>query len=709
MDDGDSKELEQDFSGRMETLRSFYNTDALEMTDAEVKSLTPILNSLSDNNFRYHEIKKIGAGGEKRITLAHDHRLDRRVAMARAVRNGAPQDLEQFLREARLTANLTHPNIMPVYNMGLDQEGEPFFSMELIPGDSLKSIIRKLGKGDPRYRKDYSVETLLNIFLKVCDAIAYAHSRNVLHLDIKPDNIRVGEFGEVLVCDWGLARVINGSGELENLELTELDGDILNDMTLSGTMKGTPGFMAPEQTQAYGEKTPQTDIYSLGALLYMLLTFKLPVDGKSAHEIIQNTREGKIISPHRRRPDRRVPKGLVAVIMKALAFEPEKRYGSTLELRCEIQQFLRGHPTGAEHAGWITKTSLLLQRHSRVAFILIFFLTLLAFVISGNLVAISQEKAEAISARKNAEANFKLYKKEQQVSQALGEGLSEAVSYTVRSRDFVNAASMIQLLETGLKENIDVVKRQNLYEQKGILHFVLEEFNAANESFEIAGPSRRIGQLRDLSLKYATIKPVDKQRLTDQELAHLFRESTTAHQMTLFYVYYHHMRRRPSRAKAEDYVPLAAAVLDKLNYTNHAKKNGLRFAGDKEGNSLNLSNAPYTVFSINIIGVYRRNVLAPLQLKSLDVSNTGLENLHELRGMRLDELNISGLEISSRTRSSMLSQLNPLRLKRVILDINTYPNDTLVALRQKMEVVDAKSEAVRLKNEQALKKRAATK
>ena len=344
MDDGDSKELERDFSERVETLRSFYNTDALEMSDDEAASLTPILNSLKDHDFRYHEIEKIAEGGEKKITLAHDHRLDRRVAMARAVRNAAPQDLEQFLREARLTANLAHPNIMPVYNMGLDVEGEPFFSMELIPGDSLKSIIRKLRDADDSYRMDYPVETLLNIFMKVCDAIAYAHSRNVLHLDIKPDNIRVGEFGEVLVCDWGLARVINAEEDFNGTDSTELDGDILNDMTLSGTMKGTPGFMAPEQTQAYGEKTPQTDIYSLGALLYMLLTFKLPVEGSSAQEVIQNTRAGKVISPRRRRPERRVPKGLVAVIMKALALEPEKRYGSVMELSREIQQFLSGHP-----------------------------------------------------------------------------------------------------------------------------------------------------------------------------------------------------------------------------------------------------------------------------------------------------------------------------------------------------------------------------
>lgn len=716
MEDGDSKELERDFSERLETLASLYNSDALSLSEDEVESLTPILNSLKEDDQRYRKIEEIAEGGEKKISLVHDNRLDRRIAMARSVRNKSPQDLEQFLREARLTANLAHPNIMPVYNMGLDEDDEPFFSMELIPGDSLKAIIRKLNKGDPAYRMDYPIETLLNIFLKICDAIAYAHSRGVLHLDIKPDNIRVGEFGEVLVCDWGLARVIHGTPDLDADDSTELDGDILNDMTLSGTMKGTPGFMAPEQTQAYGEKTEKTDVYALGALLYNLLTHKLPVEGSSANEVVQNTRAGKIISPRRRRPDRRVPKSLVAVIMKALALDPENRYQSVLELRTEIQQFLSGHPTKAEHAGWITKTSLLLQRHSRISFLLIFFLIILAFIISGYLVDIAREKAEAVAARKNAEANFQLYKKEQQQRQQLGQNLGSAVSYTVRSRDFVNAASMIQLLETGLAENIDTVKRQNLYEQKGILHFVLQEFNAANESFERAGESKRIGQLRQLSEKYAKVKPVDNKRLTDQQLANLIHESTSAQQMTIYYVYYHHMRRRPSRAKAQDYAPLAAAVLDKLNYTNYAKKNGLKYTWSKEGNTLDLSNSPYTVFSINIIGVYRRNVLAPLQLKSLNLSNSRMEHLYELRGMRLEELTLADVKIENRSKRDFLNQVNPLGLRRLVINVDNYPKDTVAALREKMEVVDSdarkkqeaqrKAEAERKRKEEAARKKA---
>ncbi|VGO20970.1 serine/threonine-protein kinase [Pontiella sulfatireligans] len=689
MAEGDTKELEKTFSDRNETLRDFYNTDALSLTDDEAASLTPILNSLKDNVERYREINKIAEGGEKKVALVHDHRLDRRVAMARSVRADNLQDQEQFLREARLTANLAHPNIMPVYNMGFDPDGVPFFSMELVPGDSLKTIVKKLRDGDEGYRRDYPLETLLNIFIKVCDAIAYAHSRGVLHLDIKPDNIRVGEFGEVLVCDWGLARVMNTPEDrLSGEDSEQLDADVLNDMTLSGTMKGTPGFMAPEQTLAYAEKTEQTDIYALGALLYMLLAHELPVQGSSANEVVQNTREGKVVPPRRRKPDARIPKGLSAVMMKALALEPANRYESVLALRQEISCFLSGYPTQAEHAGWLIHISLLLQRHSRLASLVIFFLLLLAVVISGNLVAISREKADAVKAREQAEENFSLYVKQQRLAKELGEGLSEAVSYTVRSRDFVNAASMVQLLETGLKENVDTVKRQNLLEQKGILHFVLGEFNAANECFDGAGQSKRIGQMRTLSRKYAKIKPVDKRRLTDQQLADLFNEGRAANQMTLYYLYYHHMRRRPASASPEEYAPLASAVLDKLNYIPRAKAKPLALSKRDGGFHLNLSGSGYSVFSFNIIGVYRRNIVEPLKLKSLDISRSKLDNLGELRGLKLNELRMTGVKLDN--RKQLAKQLEPFKLKRVVLTESDYPKAVITELRKSMEVVDAK-------------------
>ncbi len=688
MADDKDKDLEQRFRRRQETLREFYDTEGAGLTDEELASLTPILNSLRDAGGRYEEVGPLAEGGEKRIALVHDRRLDRRVAMARAVRADQPQELEQFLREARLTANLAHPHIMPVYNMGLDGNGMPFFSMELVEGDSLKTIVERLRESDADYRQRHPLETLLGIYAKVCDAIAYAHSRNVIHLDIKPGNIRVGAFGEVRVCDWGLARVLHAPDEAVQDRGDALDADVLNDMTLSGTMKGTPGFMAPEQTVAYGEKTPRTDIYALGALLYMLLTYELPVEGASANEVVQNTREGKIVPPRRRKAGRTIPRSLAAVALKALSLEPDSRYASVLELREEIDRYLTGYPTLAERAGWMTRTSLLLQRHDRIAFLIIVFLLVLAFVVSGTLVVINREKERAVAARQAAEANFRLYLKEQQLTQSLGEDLGEAVLYTVRSRDFVNAPSMIHVLETGLEENVDTVKRQHLLEQKGTLHFVLEEFAAALECFEAAGEdAQAVGPLVEASRKYAAIKPQDKRRLGDQQLADLINEQRDLPAMTVYYLYYHHMRRRPASAAPEEYLPLAEAMLDRLNaVSRRSNRRRMLLVRTDEGYHLDLSRTGYVNFSFDILGVYRRNVLGPFKLHSLDISYGKGINLNRLAGLGIKELRMSGKGFEPRDRLDRV--LENLKLERVVLDVAEYPKKVVGGLREAMEVVD---------------------
>lgn len=688
MDEKERQELEDSFRNRNQTLRAFYDSNAQELSCDERESLTPILNSLKDNINRYQEIDKIAEGGEKKITLVHDHRLDRCVAMARAARAKTAQEQEQFLREARLTANLAHPNIMPVYNMGLDDEGEPFFSMELISGDSLKTIINRLKAGDEAYRQDYPLEQLLNIFNKVCDAVAYAHSRNVLHLDIKPDNIKVGPYGEVFLCDWGLARVINEipSGDTE-IGDGILDADVLNDMTLSGTMKGTPGFMAPEQTLAYSEKTPHTDVYALGALLYVLLTYELPVLGSSANEVVQNTREGRVISPRKRHPDHPVPKGLSAVALKALSLKPEDRYATVLSLQKEITRHLGGYPTRAEQAGWWTKTSLMLQRHSRFAAGIMVSLVVLAAVISANMVAISREKTEAVTAREEAEANFELYRKEQLLARKLEENLDQAVLFTVKSRDFVNAPSMIHVLERGLTENLDAEQRSNLLAQKGTLHFVLQQFNAALDCFAEAGDSRQAQAIASICLEFAELKASDDARLDDEQVARLIRQAKSVRNVTLYYLYYHHVRRRPAFTPPEEYVPLARAMLDKLNDTRRSQKNRFALVKREDGYHLDLSGSKYNFLSVNIIGVYRRNILAPLKLTSLDISGMKLDSFAELRGLKLDELRMVGIKAQS--RKSLPKSIENMRLKRVVLSVDDYSKKTIKELRKFVEVIDA--------------------
>jgi len=681
------KDLEGAFIKRSKTLRSFYHAESEQLSESEQSSLTPILNSLKQCVSRYEEITEIAVGGEKQITKAHDNLLNRHVALAFSVRAKNNLDQEQFLREARLTANLAHPNIMPVYNIGIDEKRGPFFSMELVPGDSLKTIISKLKEGDEEYKRNYPLKVLLNIFLKICDAISYAHSRNVLHLDIKPDNIRVGDFGEVFVCDWGLARILNNKESSPTKEEDDqLDADILNDMTLCGTMKGTPGFMAPEQIELDGTKSYQTDIYALGALLYMLLTYKLPVRGSSANEIIENTKKGHIISPiGRLKSDWQIPNSLAMVAMKALSFNPEKRYKTVRALRKDIDSYLAGYPTKAERASWITRLTLLVKRHNQITFVILFFLLLLSAVIAKYIITIEHEKADAILAKNRAEESFALFLNEQKRSSELGKNLDQALLYTVQTRDFINAPSMIHVLETGLRKNMDPAQKQNLLKQKGILHFVLQEFSAAVNCFENAGDLQEVARLKTLSKKYAVQKPTDSVRLTDRQLAALINESNKADTMTILYLYYHHMKRRSATASPEQYTPLALAILDKINKTHFfTEKHLSRLKQSSSGYELDLSKAPYSIYSLNIAGVYRRNILQPLNLSSLNISYSKLTNPQELQGLKLDHLYMYGIHF--RNKKQFVKQLFRMQTRYVGLTKKYYPKPLLNELKKIMTV-----------------------
>ncbi|VGO18040.1 serine/threonine protein kinase [Pontiella sulfatireligans] len=683
-----NNEREKRFRRLDEGFRDFYDADLSTISEEEEASLTPILNSVGTYSERYQTLGEIAEGGEKKITLVYDHRLDRQVAMAHAVHAKTKAEQERFLREARLTANLAHPNIMPVHNMGVDQEGIPFFTMELIGGDSLKDIIAKLRDGDEAYQRNYPLTKLLDIYIKICDAAAYAHSRNVLHLDLKPENIQVGEFGEVFVCDWGLARVMHSEDPKPQEIPGTLDADILNDMTLSGMMKGTPGFMAPEQVVADSEKTPQTDIYALGAVLYQLLTHETPVRGDSANEIIQNTRAGKIIPPHRQNPEKQIPKSLCAAALKALSLKPENRYGSVVELKQEINRYLSGYPTHAENASPITTLTLLIQRHSRITFLLLFFLLLLAGVMSVNLAIIEKAKRRAEIEHKQAEQNFQLYREEQQAVIQLNEDLGDALVSTMQSPTFLNLDLTLRVLDAGISKDLTPEHYKKLMVKKGTIHFMLYQFNAASECFEKAGEdqTRPIKTICDLSREYATLKTNDKQDLSNQQMADLIAASghTNARiTLILHYMYLYHIRSH-TNPSPEDYLPLATAMLDKLNKIR-TRTEPLQLTRRTEGWHLNLAGTEYREFKLKIDAAYELNVLKPLNLYSLDISHTPISNLAELSGIELKELRMVGLHLHQK---NLAGRFRLFELEKVVIDADAYPKLTMNRLREDFEVID---------------------
>ena len=280
---------------------------------------------------RYSEVEAIGEGGMGTIIKALDLGLDREVAIKRLRPEVVDDENQQrFLLEAKATGQLEHPNIPPVYELGRDEDGHPYFALKLVRGQSLQQLIQRLREGDAALHEQYRFPHRLAVFQKVCEAVAYAHQRNIVHRDIKPDNIMVGEFGEVFLMDWGLAKdqanTIQGGPE-----------------TQVGNFVGTPMYAAPEQIA--GEKADAlSDVYSLGATLYEWLSLKTPFEGGNLREVLTAVMSKSPVDPvfYFDPVQGRLPVEMTRLVMSALQREKSKRFPSVQAMIDEIQSILDG-------------------------------------------------------------------------------------------------------------------------------------------------------------------------------------------------------------------------------------------------------------------------------------------------------------------------------------------------------------------------------
>jgi eukaryotic-like serine/threonine-protein kinase len=277
---------------------------------------------------RYREVREIANGGAGRVIECEDTELGRRVAIKTA-RGGAAiesQAQEMLRREARLTSRLEHPNIVPIYDAGVDGRGRPYYVMRLLDQPTLETVLGKLAAGEPEILATYSIGRLLTDFLQVCRAVDYANSCGVIHCDLKPANILLGRYGEVFVVDWGLAADLG--------DQTDLRG-------------GTPGYMAPEQLDPRAALDARTDVFALGAILYEMLSLHSPFDADSESEVqvlLGAYVAGDWAPPP---PDRlriiAVPREIVEICMVALDPDPAGRYASAGEMARAIEAALFGH------------------------------------------------------------------------------------------------------------------------------------------------------------------------------------------------------------------------------------------------------------------------------------------------------------------------------------------------------------------------------
>ena len=653
--DLEKREESIDFAGYFDLAKAAGQEDPDKLQDHEL--LTP----LKEDDNRYPEFTKINEGGMKRIQSGTDTIIGREVAIARMHSCDDSDDLELFLREGRITACLEHPNIMPVYDIALDQEGLPFFTMKLIKGENLGRILNKINK-DPAYAEKFRLPVLLEMFMKICDAMAYAHSRGVIHLDLKPDNIEISGFGEVLVCDWGLARLLDEADP----ELIMKDGvagplaDI--NRTMSGIVKGTPGYMAPEQAnpKSHG-KTKQTDIYSLGAILYTILTLQKPIDGEDTMEIIAKTAVGEFIEPRYRAPERKIPYSLNAVVCKAMATDPQNRYDTVESLQQEVRAYMEGFATEAEDAPFHRLVILLFKRHAALTILTSAAIVMLTLVTTTFLQRIEEKKIELERNAERLKAEQEKSEQEKRKSEFLSQNAAEVLIEKAQSLLLANRYNeALSAVEKSL--NLKAGSEEAL-ELKAIILVGALRYKEAEET-AAAMKSWTNQYFSDMAGKYGPLLE-DNGLLPPDEFINLVREIQDD-------------RMLEEQGEYEKFKHRVSEHIEKQLCIETFKRYSLENRMKMLGELLELTNPQSGSIDVKfeIQGgiikslvlkdnqeLKRPDTLSGLPIEVLDLSNTGISDLRFARGMPLIKLNISGTSVHSLGPLS-LSPLNELNMSK---------------------------------------------
>jgi serine/threonine protein kinase/Tfp pilus assembly protein PilF len=346
--------------------------------------LTAAISSAS----RFRPLRLHAEGGLGEVHVAQDCELHREVALKRIRDEYAddPDSRHRFLREAEITGGLEHPGIVPVYGLGQSADGRPYYAMRFIQGNSLKQAIERFHqaegpKRDPGERT-LALRELLGRFVAVCNAVAYAHSRGVLHRDLKPDNVMLGPYGETLVVDWGLAKPVAKSGEPEasatqgaepGVSATAAEQAPLRPTvpggaqpSQEGQVMGTPAYMPPEQAAGRLDQLgAASDVYSLGATLYCLLTGQAAFENSTGWRILEKVCRGEFPPPHQIKST--IPRPLAAICSKAMALKPADRYASARALADDIEHWLADEPVSAWPEPLTMTAGRWMRRHKAIA------------------------------------------------------------------------------------------------------------------------------------------------------------------------------------------------------------------------------------------------------------------------------------------------------------------------------------------------------
>jgi len=628
---------------------------------------------------RYTPHKKLNQGGMKAIWEVDDHRTARKVAMAliQDSRIASSEDIESFLYEARLTANLQHPNIIPIYDIAVDENGNPYFTMKALKGETLSEVLKQLRDGSEAYRTRYSRTRLLGIFLKVCNAIDYAHTKGVIHLDLKPSNVIVGEFGEVHVLDWGLSTLIT--------HLSEYDGEpvswhSLDDVSLENgqtltrylessakrrhTVGGTPGYMSPEQAQGSPSDIDfQTDVYMLGSMLYEILTYECPITGDTVKQVLQKTVRGDFPPPARRAPELHIPPALAAIAMKAMQTDPGERYPNVTALIRDIHQYQDGFATMAENPTFFTHFTLLIRRHKLTVSLIALSAAIIAVILGNSFNSIKQSERVALGALAS------LQEKNEYIAATARQVAPDYLDLMLRAERAYEFAAAEQALDTSLA--FDPMNRA-AWEMKARILLCQQAFTPAWDI--LSGNRGSIGQGNSVLLGLAE-KYKDAGTVRDADFPQLVRDfingGLSENLPRLFY-HFNQMPFEPSThfTAVEESLRLLNPGVSFLNF-HWEPAGGSGWVIDISDNA-DLDNlvplCGLDIRSLNAghIGTPDLQLLAGQGMRRLDLTGSPISHLFDLdRFAGLEELDISGTRIRNLANIVKYSRLTTLDISRI--------------------------------------------
>lgn len=333
----------------------------------KLKLKHPRFEHLPDREPLYELLGALDSGGMGEVRIGRDPYLDRKVAikLLKMEKVASPLAVERFVREAQVTAKLDHPNIIPIYSLHSESDGRASFSMKLIQGRTLSDIVRQVRdrlKEGKRPPEDLTMRRRIELFLRMCDAMSYAHDMGVIHRDLKPANVMVGEYNEVYVMDWGLAKILDdpeSTGVAEGVwdaQLSEKENLDDSMKTQHGSLVGTPLYMPPEQATGQHKMVGyRSDVYSLGAILFELVTLRRLIPGTKVQEILKSVAQGthREVEPYP--GDDAIPRELAAILERATAAHPDARYPDVQVFAEDLRRYLDdeavlAHPDGPVRA-----------------------------------------------------------------------------------------------------------------------------------------------------------------------------------------------------------------------------------------------------------------------------------------------------------------------------------------------------------------------